>query len=102
MPKKIIGRQMTQEDITEAFRVLAEELSVHDITLDVFYTPNGWISVQARCWDYARTPAVEYKTHSTYITQRGPHFDTVLWQHLTALYHIVDRERAGLPRRIGD
>lgn len=101
MPKKVIGKELTQDDIRAYMFALQRDHNVMDIDVDVRLEANGWIAVMASCWDYQASPAREYRTTTTYITHRGPHFDTAICQHLMALWHIVDRESKGLPRLIG-
>lgn len=101
MPRKVIGREMEQEDLERAMRQLEFDHGVLDICVTITRQRNGWLQVQTTCWDYNHTPATEYRTSVASITQRGPHLVTVLWKSVTALYHIVDRARAGLPRPPG-
>ena len=101
MPKKVIGQELTQEDLMFYRDRLSKDLSVLDITVEVMGTSNGWWAVQARCIRANGLHPRLYKTHTTYITKRGPHLVTVMCKHLDALYHIVDRADAGLPPPIG-
>lgn len=101
MPKKVIGVELTQEDLTYFRDRLTKDLGVVDITVEVMGTPNQWWGVRAKCWRYTAGEGKLYQTQISYITRKGPHFVTVIGRHLTSLYHIVDREDAGLPALIG-
>lgn len=101
MPKKVIGREMTQEDVEDAMRRLKSDHGVLDISLNLAYSHNRWIAVQAECWDYEHMPPIPYRTQTTYITLKGPHMVTTIWRHFNALWHIVDNARSGGPRPAG-
>lgn len=101
MPKKVIGQELTQDDIRWAMEALVRDHNVHDVQVLMHYEANGWIAVSTECWDYNHTPARRHFTHTTYITQRGPHLDTCIARHLMSLWHVVDRVRADLPPLLG-
>jgi hypothetical protein len=97
VPKKVIGKELTQEDYKDLVRRLERDLGVSHISVFVSGALNGWLEVYAVCWRVRGEKVSQYHTHATFITDRGPHMLTVMCRHLSALYHVVDRKDAGLP-----
>lgn len=92
MPRRTIGREFDQEDIRLIMARMKTDLGLLDISVSIALMSNNWLMIQVFAWDYNRTPAKEYKTHTTCVTMRGPHLDSTIYQHLMGLYHMVDRE----------
>lgn len=101
MPAKNKHPRVDQVDVKRAFHQLQELGDLESVRVEVALAENGWLEVQAVCEDVSGGKPVLIKTFSTFITGRGPDLNTVQWKHLTALFHIIDRTRAGLPRLIG-
>lgn len=101
MAKTRDSSPIDQNNVLDAFWALEMDHSAQSIDLVTTCTENKWLKVYAQCLVEVNGDLRMLSTAPTYVTPRGPELLRVQWTHLTGLWHIVEREKSGLPRLIG-
>jgi len=101
MPRKVIGKEMTQEDLTAMRQRIETDFKAEMVTVSLIAATREWWCVESTCYTTVGGDRKWHATSQQYITPRGPHLVTVMWKSLMQLYTKLDREEAGLPPLIG-